>query len=278
MKIEEQPCLSMSLGVDKRETTTIQKRREGGFHRRRPRRRVHAENAAVQRLFQASKAIFKGPAGTVPLPKDVHMLQIFLDKLRPEDFGLSTDLDFFRGSSPQKGTPPITYTTIYNCDTFSMCMFFLPPNSVIPLHNHPEMTVFSKLLLGTMHITSYDWVDSAVSKSSSSKFKLARMVVDSCFTAPCRTSTLYPTAGGNMHTFRAITPCVVLDVLGPPYSKEDDRDCTYYRNHPFSHVSDGCSGNVEEHDDGVCWLEEIEMPKDLRMVGVEYLGPQIIDR
>lgn len=39
-----------------------------------------------------------------------------------------------------------------------------------------------------------------------------------------------------MHTFRAITPCVVLDVFGPPYLK-DDRDCTYYRDHPYSSYS-----------------------------------------
>jgi cysteamine dioxygenase len=64
--------------------------------------------------------------------------------------------------------------------------------------------------------------------------RLAELVVDDDFTAPCDTSVLYPTAGGNMHRFRAIAPCAILDVLGPPYSIEEDRDCTYYTDVPYS--------------------------------------------
>lgn len=59
------------------------------------------------------------------------------------------------------------------------------------------------------------------------------MVVDDVFTAPCDTSVLYPITGGSMHQFTAIAPCAILDILGPPYSIEEDRDCTYYTDIPI---------------------------------------------
>lgn len=142
-----------------------------------------------------------------------------------------------------------------------MGIFCLPPSGVIPLHNHPEMTVFSKLLFGTMHIKSYDWVADSPRKLSKSKTfvlvtrirclivfvdqnvepssdtRLAKVKVDSDFTAPCDTSILYPADGGNMHCFTAKTACAVLDVLGPPYSDPAGRHCTYYFDHPFSSFS-----------------------------------------
>ncbi|EOY10512.1 Uncharacterized protein TCM_025853 isoform 2 [Theobroma cacao] len=186
-------------------------------------------------LFVACREVFKGP-GNVPPPSDVDKLCSILDRMKPEDVGLSKNLQFFKARGAVTGTPRVTYTTIYQCDEFSLCIFFLPEKAVIPLHNHPGMTVFSKLLLGKMHIKSYDWVDPVHSEDPvpPSQPRLARLKADSVFTAPCDTSVLYPTAGGNIHQFTAITPCAVLDVLGPPYSKEDDRDCSYYRDVPCS--------------------------------------------
>lgn len=64
--------------------------------------------------------------------------------------------------------------------------------------------------------------------------RLAKLKADRVFEASCDTSVLYPTTGGNIHAFTAITPCAVLDVLGPPYSKDDGRDCSYYKDHPYT--------------------------------------------
>ncbi|XP_041026210.1 plant cysteine oxidase 1-like isoform X1 [Juglans microcarpa x Juglans regia] len=249
--------------------------------RRRTRRIVRppqvAPPMALQELFVSCLDVFKGP-GTVPSPQDVQKLCHILDNMKPEDVGLSAELQFFKPSNGVKSDPRVTSTTIYKCDNFSLCMFFLPATGVIPLHNHPGMTVFSKLLLGTMHIKSYDWVDSVDSDSSvqSSQLRLAKLKADRVFTAPCDTSVLYPTTGGNIHAFTAITPCAVLDVLGPPYSNEDGRDCSFYKDHPYAASTGEATVKMEEAD---CygWLEEIEMPENSEIDEIEYLGPRIIE-
>ncbi|XP_062006122.1 plant cysteine oxidase 2-like [Rosa rugosa] len=232
-----------------------------------------SSDSALQRLFVSCRDVFKG-LGTLPSPHHVQELCSVLDKFRPEDVGLSSDLQFFKPETEVKGTPRVAYTTIYKCNNFSLCCFFIPATGVIPLHNHPGMTVFSKLLLGKMHIKSYDVVD-PIKNSDASQVRLAKLKADSVFTAPCKTSVLYPTTGGNIHAFTAITPCAVLDVIGPPYSKEDGRDCSYYKDHPYASYSD--AKVTEGEGDHYGWLEEIEMPDNSEMDGIEYLGPQIIE-
>ncbi|CAL5185855.1 unnamed protein product [Lathyrus oleraceus] len=240
----------------------------------------------VQILFETCKEVFASSGtGIVPPAQDIDKLQSVLDGIKPEDVDLRPDMPYFMANASHR-RPKITYLHIYECEKFSMGIFCLPPSGVIPLHNHPGMTVFSKLLFGTMHIKSYDWVvdlppqSPTIVKPSESQvpdLRLAKVKVDADFTAPCNPSILYPEDGGNMHVFTAVTACAFLDVLGPPYSDVDGRHCTYYTDYPFSNFSvEGLS--IPEEDNNVYeWLQEKDQLEDLKVEGKMYSGPTIVE-
>ncbi|KAB1211647.1 2-aminoethanethiol dioxygenase [Morella rubra] len=261
-------------------TDTNSKSKHGRSRRRRK------KMSPVQKLFETCKEVFaNGRPGFVPPPEDIERLRAVLDKMKPADLGLSPEMLYFR-TQVGRGTPAIRYLHLYENEKFSMGIFCLPPSGVLPLHNHPGMTVFSKVLFGTMHIKSYDWVVDAPTTTSidvnpseitAAAVRLAKVKVDSDFTAPCNASILYPADGGNMHCFTAVTACAVLDVLGPPYSDPDGRHCTYYLEFPFTSFSvDGVSVPEEEREVHA-WLQERGKP-DLSVVGAEYRGPPIVDK
>ncbi|PKA47634.1 cysteamine dioxygenase [Apostasia shenzhenica] len=245
-------------------------------------RRPEPMPTTVQRLFDTCKRVFAdGIAGFVPPPDDVSCIRSILDNMKPSDVGVSPKLPYFR-KIDNDGPPIITYLHVYECPQFSIGIFCLPPSAVIPLHNHPGMTVFSKLLLGSMHIKSYDWVVVAQESSEPSSAalptgkRLAEVKTDEVFTAPCDTSILYPASGGNMHCFTAKTACVVLDVLGPPYSIPE-RNCSYYYDYPYAKYASESPVDLGE-DEGYAWLEErIGSPEEFVVVGAKYQGPKILE-
>lgn len=246
---------------------------------------------AVQKLYDTCTEVFAdcGP-GVVPDAEGVERLKNILNGMTEVDVGVRPNMPYFRYRE-NGGFPKITYLHLSECDKFSIGIFLLPPSGVLPLHNHPQMTVFSKLLFGTMHIKAYDWVDDdgasiSTPKADSSEAltepisaRLAKLKVNADFTAPCNTSILYPTDGGNMHCFTAITSCAVLDVLGPPYCDPDGRHCQYYRTHPFTDLSDDEKKLPDgEEIENYAWLEEIDKPKGLSVIGALYNGPKIIEK
>ncbi|VAI31565.1 unnamed protein product [Triticum turgidum subsp. durum] len=144
-------------------------------------------------------------------------------------------------------SPPLSLV-LFICFEVAQCPFTLslqigiyciPASSIIPLHNHPGMTVLSKLLYGKVHVRAYDWID-IDEPGNLSKVRPAKVVRDGEISAPCAAMVLRPTDGGNVHALKAITPCAILDILSPPYSSKDGRHCSYFRRRRKSAPSGQC--------------------------------------
>ncbi|CAL5001567.1 unnamed protein product [Urochloa decumbens] len=230
----------------------------------------------VQRLYDACDVVFSSPAAA-PTLGEIRWLQKILDDVEAEDVGIddgekptlsspsSSDDELSpksgRALLPARAFTRITYVHIHQCDDFSIGVFCFPAGATLPLHDHPEMVVLSKLLYGSVRVRSYDWV---AEPPPGRKCGLARAVAaDEVRRAPCEASVLFPTSGGNLHAFTAVTPCAILDVLTPPYSEEQGRPSTYFTDVTIPSLP------------GFAFLEETDLPEDFSVAGAPYLGPDL---
>ena len=106
--------------------------------------------------------------GTPATVDDVNAIAPLMDRVTPADLGivpptraanhLALRLFGRPGTGPRAPQyPPLEYLKLHESAAFAMGVFCFPENGKIPLHDHPGMTVVSKLLYGRVRVLSYDW-------------------------------------------------------------------------------------------------------------------------
>ncbi|KAL9253572.1 Plant cysteine oxidase 3-like protein [Drosera capensis] len=203
-------------------------------------------SSKIQAIYELCKKSFSSSESPLPSSQSINSLCSLMDSLAPVDVGLKETAEDDRG--------------------YGMCIFCFPTSAVIPLHDHPGMTVFSKVLYGSLHVKAFDWVEPPVFRTikhqNSSRVRLAKLSADKVLRASSGTSVLFPKTG--------VTPCAVFDVLTPPYREAAGRRCTYYIDYPYCG-----SGTDDESGAELAWLKEVRELDNLYMQSGKYKGPAV---
>jgi hypothetical protein len=101
---------------------------------------------------------------------------------------------------------------------FHASMFGLTAGETIPLHDHPELDVITKVLRGRIRVQTYEWID-AENFVASERGEIVIGEDDDVL--------VLRKSPGTLHTVTALEPTAFLDLFAPYY---DDvmRPCRYY--------------------------------------------------
>ena len=161
----------------------------------------------------------------------------------------------------------------------TVAVFVLKQGSRLPLHDHPQMYGFLKVIHGKINIRTY-------SPLETSQYPVPTSVMDSLVARYGKTFPVYPMKldgnsvvsendndccvlspeGKNVHEITTVAgPAAFIDILTPPYNPDalfDRRPCAYYR--------ELCADQV---DPNIRYLVKINPPHDYWCNEVEYTGP-----
>ncbi|KAG1711462.1 hypothetical protein DVH05_008714 [Phytophthora capsici] len=143
----------------------------------------------------------------------------------------------------------VHYWKLWESDTIDIGIFFMPPNSAIPLHNHPGMSVVTRVLYGSATVTSYD----IISDTEVQRLEAGDEIVyeDATFSSDAvnpekesvswarvsregqfgqETTTWLDPRRFNLHNIQANSEigCAMLDIMVPPYDNAN-RDCHHFK-------------------------------------------------
>lgn len=195
-----------------------------------------------------------------------------MDKLTLEDLGLTEAI-----VAARREAVCMEIASKYDSATdqgFHIAAFLLPAGVSLPIHDHPHMTVIracllyfnvrylknlycfiqvlSKLVSGSLEVLSFTAIGPTQATEDEAEEGIQvkqdrHEVVD-----PSRPAWLLSPEHGNLHRFTALSPCVIFDLLLPPY-REPQRPCNYYvlREPPSSLRKGEGGGEMEKDEKGV---------------------------
>lgn len=207
-------------------------------------------------------------------PELADVLLAKLERVQASDFGIGPDIC--------QQLPPsaaVGYIEVGQTREVTLCVFVLKKGASLPLHDHPGMHVFGRLLFGRMLAVSFDLEPLPHPPAPASPLpptpegfppappaaprRHARVYETEVYGPEPRTYSLSPSAG-NLHYLEALEDCCFFDVVTPPYDASQGRDCTYY----FAHI------DLKLASKGEFCPVEVYQPRGFYTHPLPYKGPR----
>ncbi|CAE8724849.1 unnamed protein product [Polarella glacialis] len=189
-----------------------------------------------------------------------------MDRLGPEDFRVSE-----KDAATSRSRSGVSYQEVYSGPGMTLAIFLLRAGARIPLHDHPGMSVYGRLLFGRMRVRSFD-AQSPIERDSGPLAWFAQspassgrkaVLQDDRVIGPLSTSYSLGPTEKNLHELEAIDHCAFFDILTPSYDGSQGRDCSYFQ----SQLIAGSEGG---------FLLKQFLPQDFDMDFQQYRGPPFV--
>ena len=167
--------------------------------------------------------------------------------------------------------------TIEGNEDYRLVMFFIKKGQEMPLHDHPNMSVYFKLMFGKLSYHSYDKIDPKFKYNQFSPDEYEEVLANKTKVEAKKSKLKYldknnlllvrPSVG-NMHKFVAEEDSCFFDICLPNYTTDSLRRITY-----FNEISEPLGG---DGNDQRTYLEYNTtppvMPVGFDVVDVDYRG------
>lgn len=158
-----------------------------------------------------------------------------MDSIRIEDLGISgTDSATDKYHFQEK----LNRVVIDGNEDYRLVLFFIKKGTRMPLHDHPNMSVYFKLMFGNLNMTLYDKLDDKFKYNNFSNDEYAEILETKTQVEAKKTKNFNLTDNnvilvrpsiGNMHTFVAEEDSCFFDICLPNYTPDTKRKITYFK-------------------------------------------------
>ncbi|XP_076181217.1 2-aminoethanethiol dioxygenase [Ptiloglossa arizonensis] len=228
--------------------------------------------SAIEIVWKQALKTFDGRknVGFKLCQKNFDKLWNLMNKITAEDVNLNKQVLDFIKIQPA----PMCVIDIFENKDLTISIFILKHGVTLPMHNHPGMHGFLKVISGAVQVNSYTLKtnDDHIIKLNKEIAALRHRPISLHSNSP---ACILTPRDKNLHEISCIEgPAAFLDILSPPYDVDDcgkgPRPCTFFKTINSKLCTDSAD-IIEEVK-----LLVIEGPPDFYSKTLKYTGPPLM--